>query len=94
MTEKIELPGNNPEETRELPRDEDRELPRQEEDRELPNPLNEEEASVGEQTDEVGEVDEFEMNRAEKSETLEEYPVHEEYDGPEPKVVLDNKKPE
>lgn len=53
----------------------------------LENPLNEEEASVGEFTDEVGEVDSFEMNQAEKTESLKEYPVHEKYDGPEPKQV-------
>lgn len=58
----------------------------------LPNPLNEEEASVGTQNEQVGEVDEFEMNQAEKTETLEEYPVNENYDGPEPKPVEAEKK--
>ncbi|HHX52055.1 MAG TPA: hypothetical protein GX703_00890 [Erysipelothrix sp.] len=75
MPEKIKLPGNNPETLKEK--------------RELPNPLNEIEASVGEQTDEVGDVDEFEMNQAEKTETLKEYPVQDDYDGPEPKRFHD-----
>ena len=57
----------------------------------LENPLNEEQASVGENTPEVGEVDVFEMNQAEKNETLQEYPVNEAYDGPEPGLVDEDK---
>lgn len=49
----------------------------------LKNPLNEEVESVGEHNEQVGEVDEFEMNQAEKSETLEEHPANEPYNGPE-----------
>lgn len=51
------------------------------------NPFNEQLESVGEHTDEVGEVDNFEMNHAEKTETLQEHPVNQPYDGPEPKPV-------
>ncbi len=57
----------------------------------LENPLNEEQASVGKNTPEVGEVDVFEMNQAEKNETLQEYPVNEAYKGPEPELVDEDK---
>lgn len=53
----------------------------------LENPLNEDEASVGFDDGQIGEVDVFEMNQAEKTETLKEYPANEAYDGPEPKPV-------
>lgn len=56
----------------------------------ITNPLNETVASVGEFDDQVGTVDEFEMNQAEKTQTLQEHPVNESYDGPEPKVVDEN----
>ncbi len=54
---------------------------------ELKNPLNEEVASTATEADMIDNVDEFEMNQQEKSETLQEYPVNELYDGPEPKPV-------
>lgn len=63
-----------------------KELERQDK-KHLNDQVVEEEASVGFHNEEVGEMDEFEMNQAEKTETLEEYPVHEAYDGPEPKPV-------
>ncbi len=55
--------------------------------KELKNPLNEEVASTATEADMIENVDEFEMNQQEKSETLQEYPVNETYDGPEPKTV-------
>ncbi len=54
---------------------------------ELKNPSNEEMASTATEADMIDNADEFEMNQQEKTETLQEYPANEEYDGPQPKPV-------